>query len=220
MEKPDDAVGPTPPVVANAAAPSVSSDVEGAIEFRTLISLLTLATAINNNGHAVLKQVYGEDYKAPLEVTRRSSKLDKRLLLSAFAAIFVRDHEVIAAAASEKTVDASVSPAGHSPSGVYQVLAMQDESAHAIQDEPNYRDLEVEEHAPISGLTAIANPRGNIPKPWEPKRKRDKRKGGKEGEEGKSANSEGLPYTYASEGRSHFDVVFNRSDWSWIGAVE
>jgi hypothetical protein len=85
MEKPNDAVGPTPPVVANAAAPSVSSDVDGTIEFRTLIVLLTLATAINNNGHAILKQVYGEDYRAPLELMRRSSKLEKRLLLNAFA---------------------------------------------------------------------------------------------------------------------------------------
>jgi hypothetical protein len=149
MEKPDDAVGPTPPVVANAAASSVSSDAEGTIEFRTLVVLLTLATAINNNGHAILKQVYGEDYRAPLELTRRSSKLDKRLLLSAFATVLVRDHEIIAAAASEETVDALVSPASHSSSSVYQVLVMQDESAHAIQDEPNYKDLDVEEHAPI-----------------------------------------------------------------------
>ena len=220
MEKPDDAVGPTPPVVANAAVPSVSSDVDGTIEFRTLIVLLTLATAINNNGHAILKQVFDEDYRAPLELTRRSSKLDKRLLLSAFAAIFVRDHEVIAAAASEQTVDASVSPTGHSSSAVYQVLAMQDESTHAIQDEPNYKDLDVEEHASISGVTAIANPRGKIPRPWEPKPKPGKREGKGQGEEGGSTHSKQLPYTFAAKGCSHFDVIFDMSNWSWLDVVE
>jgi hypothetical protein len=220
MEEPVDAVGPTPPVVSNVSAPSVLSDVEGAIEFRTLIVLLTLATAINHNGHAILKQIYDEDYRAPLELTRRSSKLEKRLLLGAFAAIFIRDHEVIAAAASEQTVDASVSPVGHLSSGVYQVLAMQDESVHAIQDEPNYRDLDVEEHVPISDLTAIANPRGKITRPWERKRKGGKRKGGRKGEETNSAHSEGLPYTFAPKGRSHFDVIFNMSNWSWLDVVE
>jgi hypothetical protein len=113
-----------------------------------------------------------------------------------------------------------VSPAGHSSSGVYQVLVIQDESAYAIQDEPNYRDLDVEEHASISGVPAIANPRGKISRPWEPKRKRGKRKGGRQGEEGGSAHSNGLPYTFAAKGCSHFDVIFDMSNLSWLDVVE
>ena len=214
MEEPHDSA-PTP----SAAALPVLSEVEGNIEFRTLIVLLTLVTAINHDGHAILKQVQREDYRAPLELRRRSSKLDKRLLLGAFAAIFVRNHEVIATAASEQPVDTPVSPASYSPSGVYQVLAVQDESAHAIQDEPNYGELEVEEQAMISGVTAISNPRGKIPRPWESKRKRAKAMEGTQGE-AKSSDSGGLPYALAAKGHSHFDLIFDMSDWSWLNAVE
>jgi hypothetical protein len=210
---------PTP----SAAALPVLSEVEGNIEFRTLIVLLTLVTAINHDGHAILKQGQREDYRAPLELRRRSSKLDKRLLLSAFAAIFVRNHEIIATAASEQPVDTPVSPAGYSPSGVYQVLAMQDKSAHAIQDEPNYGELQVEEHAMISGSTATSNPRGKIPRPWEPKRGRAKAMGGSQGGsqgEATSTDSGGLPYAFDAKGHSHFDVIFDMSNWSWLDDVE
>jgi hypothetical protein len=212
MAEPGDAAGSvTPPL----------SPEEGHSEFRSLIFLFTLVAAINNNGHASLKQPYDEDYVAPLELTQHATRLDKRLLLGAFAAIFVRDYEVVAVAASEQPNKISVSSAGHPSSGVYQVLAMQDEPACAIQGEYKYRELHVEKNANITGLTTIGNPRGRITRLWERQRKPGGTDNGR-GEEGDmSANSEGPPYTLAPKGHSHFDAIFDgMSNWSWLDAVE
>ena len=187
-----------------AASPDVLPDEEGGVEFRTLIELLTLTAAINNNGHAILRQHYEEDYVAPLELTRRASELDKRLLLGAFASIFVRDHEIIAIAASENRVDTSVSPGDHSRPGVYEVVAMQDDPIH---HEPQYRELD--EADAIAGLTAIDNPRRNFKRPWE-RRKRDDAK----------REEDGTPYfTIAPRGDSHFTDI-STSNWSWIDVVK
>jgi hypothetical protein len=186
-----------------AASPDVLPDEEGEIEFRTLIELLTLTAAINNNGHAILRQHYEEDYVAPLEL-----KLDKRLLLNAFASIFVRDHEIIAIAASENRVNISVSPGDHSRPGVYELVAMQDEPAHIIHDEPQYKELDVEADA-IAGLTAIDNPRRNFRRPWEHRKRNDGKR-----------EEEGTPYfTLAPRGDSHFTDI-STSNWSWIDVVE
>jgi hypothetical protein len=194
---------------------------EGHSEFRALIFLLTLVAAINNNGHAILKQPYDEDYVAPLEVTQHATRLDKHLLLGAFAAIFVRDYDVVAVAASEQSNNIPVPSVGHPSSGVYQVLAVQDQPACTIEDEYKYRELHVEKNTNITGLTAVANPRGKIIRPWE--RQREPSSANKERGEGEtSTNSEeGLSYTLAPKGYSHFDAIFDSmSNWSWLDAVE
>lgn len=191
-----------------AASPDVLPDEEGGIEFRTLIELLTLTAAINNNGHAILRQHYEEDYVAPLELTQRASKLDKRLLVGAFALIFVRDHEIIAIAASENRVGTSVSPGDRKRPGVYEVVVMQDDIIH---DEPQYRELDVEADA-IAGLTAIDNPRRSFQRPWE-RRKRDDAK------RDDAKREEGTPFTLAPRGASHFTDI-STSNWSWIDVVE
>ena len=54
-------------------------------------------------------------------------KLDKCFLLNAYA---VQDYKIIAIVVSKQPVNILASPIGHLPSGVYQVLVMQNEPTH------------------------------------------------------------------------------------------
>lgn len=59
---------------------------------------------------------------------RRRTVLDKKVLLDAFASIFVRDHEVVAAAAASQPVSV-LSTEGEIR--VWQLLAIQDDDRYA-----------------------------------------------------------------------------------------
>ena len=64
-------------------------------EFRTLIMLLTLITAINNGGYSTLQQNFAEDDKAHFDTTVSS---DVAAVINALSAILMRDYRVVAAA--------------------------------------------------------------------------------------------------------------------------
>jgi len=120
--------------------------------------LLTLAAAINNNGDTILKIETGEVYRAPLEPTERRQRravLDKKLLLDAFASIFVQDHEIVAAAAASQPL--SVRGADGENMQEWQLLAIQDDNDRCFVD-PSVK---------VRGITAVANPQGRIRRPWD-----------------------------------------------------
>jgi len=184
-------------------------------EFRALITLLTLVAAINNNGHALLKYDTGEAYRAPLEpIQRWQPVLNKHLLLDAFAAIFVRDHEIIATAAASQPVSVPSTDGGMSQ--VWQLLAIQD-------DHDGYY---VDPSDKVREIATFANPQGRIRRPWDPVVKAGKGQGCR-GEEGCSeANSaqkgvlllglediEQLP-----QGKSYYKHISNEN-WSWIHEI-
>jgi len=186
-------------------------------EFRALIMLLTLAAAINNNGHAILKIETGEVYQAPLEPMERRQRravLDKRLLLDAFASIFVRDHEIVAAAAASQPL--SVLGADGENVREWQLLAIQDDNDGYFVD-PSVK---------VRGITAIANPRGRIRRPWDPVHKTEK------GQEFQSEESRGKAYSERKgvalpglegverlpKGKSYFKDI-SSENWSWIHKI-
>jgi len=68
--------------------------------------LLTRVSAINNNGHAIVKYDVDETYPL-LELTQRRTVLGKKLLLDA-AAIFVQDNEIVATAAASQPISIPV----------------------------------------------------------------------------------------------------------------
>ncbi|KIM77545.1 hypothetical protein PILCRDRAFT_617712 [Piloderma croceum F 1598] len=184
-------------------------------EFRTLIMLLTLTAAINNNGHAILRYETGEVYRAPLEVTQRRGRrgvLDKKLLLDAFASIFVRDHEVIATAAASQPISVF---AADGETQVWQLLAIQDDNDGYI----------VDENIKVRGITAIANPRGRIRRPWDPvlkPKKRQEFEGESCGEAKLARKGVPLPGLEGVEqlptGKSSFKDI-SSENWSWIHKI-
>ena|ERR1700733_2809990 len=64
-------------------------------EFRTLIMLLTLVTAINNGGYSTLQLNFAENDKVHFDTTVSS---DVAAVINALSAILMRDHRVVAAA--------------------------------------------------------------------------------------------------------------------------
>jgi hypothetical protein len=184
-------------------------------EFRTLIMLLTLTAAINNNGHAILKYETGEVYRAPLEATQRRGRralLDKKLLLDAFASIFVRDQEIIATAAASQPISVL---GADGETQVWQLLAIQDVNDGYV----------VDQNVKVRGITAIANPRGRIGRPWDPVRKA--KKGEQlQGESHDEAKSErkGVPLRglegveQLPKGTSYFKDI-SGENWSWIHKI-
>jgi hypothetical protein len=178
-------------------------------EFRALIMLLTLTAAINNNGHAILKYETGEVYRAPLEVTQRRGMLDKKLLLDAFASIFVRDNEVIATAAASRPISVL---AADGETQVWQLLAIQDDNDGYI----------VDENVKVRGVTAIPNPRGRIRRPLDPVHKAKKGQGESHGEAKSERKGVPLPGLEGVEqlptGKSSFKDI-SSENWSWIHKI-
>jgi hypothetical protein len=178
--------------------------------------LLTLTAAINNNGHAILKSETGEVYRAPLVATQRRGRravLDKNLLLDAFASIFVRDHEIIAAAAASQPISVL---GADGVTQVWQLLAIQD-----VYDDGYI----VDENVKVRGITAIANPRGRIRRPWDPvpKAKKGQQLQGESHGEAKS-ELKGVPLPglegveQLPKGKSYFKDI-SRENWSWIHKI-
>ena len=80
--------------------------------------------------------------------------LDKKLLLNAFASIFIWDHEITATAASQ-----SISVlATDGETQVWQLLMIQDDNDGYI----------VDENIEVRGITTITNQQGRIQRPWDP----------------------------------------------------
>jgi hypothetical protein len=70
-------------------------------EFRVLTMVLTLLTAVNNNGHPSFRETSGVPLTGPLE---RGTPHEK-LTLEATAAILVRDTEIVTATTCRPSVD-------------------------------------------------------------------------------------------------------------------
>ena len=85
--------------------------------------LLTRVSAINNNGHAIVKYDVDETYPLLELPTQRRTVLGKKLLLDA-AAIFVQDNEIVATAAASQPISIPVL----STSEEIQLFVIQDDN--------------------------------------------------------------------------------------------
>jgi hypothetical protein len=66
-------------------------------EFRTIITLLTLVTAIRNEGHSVLHMSFSEGFKPIFDHTLPSLEV----IASAIASLLVQNHEILACMARD-----------------------------------------------------------------------------------------------------------------------
>jgi len=121
-------------------------------EWRTLIMLLTLVSAINNNGHPCLLKA--ERNKQPNCSLFDKSHPSRSVLLNGAMSVVVRNHEI-----------AAITLSGPSPfTGVSQAYIMQEEQVNT-DEEWDAIDLPGERQ-----MTAIANPerdtkKASIPEP-------------------------------------------------------
>lgn len=127
-------------------------------EFRTLTTLLSALTALSRSDlQPLLPEAPDERYHGPLEL----SQTKMSLVLNAFASLIVRNHEIVAVAASLPSPPPPSSPSANTDNDDnFNVIAMdQDQVVQAEKQDPlDFTEINFQNIQPTD-FTAIANPR-------------------------------------------------------------
>ena len=113
-------------------------------EFRSVIILLCVITALNNRGHPTYGSLLST--QGPLETPQDS----RTLIMNAIASIMVREHEVIAVMGAQQA-------------GSLDIVTAEENNSKAtiVEDIDNSDQVD----ADLSGVTAITNARANSSNP-------------------------------------------------------
>jgi hypothetical protein len=139
-------------------------------KFRHIISLLTLVTAVEHSGYAILKNPGAGEYRSPF-ISSRPNPADPVIPLNAVAAILVRSTEVVAVTAQSPPNREDVSRA-HANAGIESeplqlTVTLEDNHVARAGDGLEFLALEGDDHefeemkeAVVSSapIAAVANP--------------------------------------------------------------
>jgi hypothetical protein len=159
------------PLVHSLSSTIINADLHR--DFRHIISLLTLVTAVNHNGYAILKNPDAGEYHGPF-ISSRPVPTDPVVPLNAVAVILVRSVEVIAVTVQASpnpeavsSAQANINSAGIEPEPLQLTVALEDNDVPnawdgfeflALEgDDPEFEEMK---KAAISSapFAAIANP--------------------------------------------------------------